>query len=197
MPADKAFDAAVKYFQTHDVALDESSKKELGQLTTAMRIVDIGGFRNNNKGYRTYVTFIRDGESTTTVKVRVTVQQRTKHLQAEPWTDPKVLDKETAETAEQLKAALTDARADQECRVRVVESDRRRYGAVIERIVDGRETSRRGTPREKAACSPAPTVAFAFFYWLIDRDIRPSPYSDRAGTLSLQGSAADTKVSDY
>jgi hypothetical protein len=107
IPADKAFDAAVKYFQTHDVALDESSKKELGQLTTAMRIVDVGGFRNNNKGYRTYVTFIRDGESSTTVKVKVTVQQRTKHLQAEPWTDPKVLDKETAETADQLKAALT------------------------------------------------------------------------------------------
>src|ERR1039458_7134176 len=107
MPADKAFDAAVRYFQMHDVALDESSKKELGQLTTAMRIVDVGGFRNNNKGYRTYVTFIRDDDSTTTVKVKVTVQQRTKHAQAEPWTDPKVLDKETAETADQLKAALT------------------------------------------------------------------------------------------
>lgn len=106
MPADKAFDAAVRYFQTHDVVLDESSKKELGQLTTAMRIVDVGGFRNNNKGYRTYVTFISDGQSTTMVKVKVTEQQRTKHLQAEPWTDPKVLDKETAETADQLKAAL-------------------------------------------------------------------------------------------
>ena len=107
MPADKAFDSAVRYFQTHDLALDESSKKDLGQLTTAIRIVDVGGFRNNNKGYRTYVTFIRDGDSTTTVKVKVTEQQRTKHLQAEPWTDPKVLDKETAETADQLKAALT------------------------------------------------------------------------------------------
>ena len=107
MPADKAFDAAVGYFQKHDIALDESSKKELGQLTTAMRIVDVGGFRNNNKGYRTYVTFIRESDSTTTVKVKVTEQQRTKHLQAEPWTDPKILDKETAETADQLKAALT------------------------------------------------------------------------------------------
>ena len=107
MPADKAFDAAVRYFQTHDVALDESSKKELGQLTTAMRIVDVGGFRNNNNGYRTYVTFVRDGDSTTTVKVKVTLQKRTKHAQAEPWSDPKVLDKETAETADQLKAALT------------------------------------------------------------------------------------------
>jgi hypothetical protein len=107
MPADKAFDAAVRYFQMHDVALDESSKKELGQLTTAMRIVDVGGFRNNNKGYRTYVTFIRDDDSTTTLKVKVTEQQRTKHAQAEPWSDPKVLDKETAETADQLKAALT------------------------------------------------------------------------------------------
>ncbi|MCL4488896.1 MAG: hypothetical protein M1570_12300 [Chloroflexi bacterium] len=107
MPADKAFDVAVRYFQTHDAALDESSKKDLGQLTTAIRIVDVGGFRNNNKGYRTYVTFIRDSDTSTTVKVRVTVQQRTKHLQAEPWSDPKVLDKETAETADQLKAALT------------------------------------------------------------------------------------------
>ncbi len=111
MPADKAFDAAVKHFQTHDVALDESSKKELGQLVTAMRIVDVGGFRNNNKGYRTYVTFIRESDSTTTVKVKVTEQQRTKHLQAEPWTDPKVLEKETAETADQLKTALTNAGA--------------------------------------------------------------------------------------
>src|SRR5260370_2186412 len=107
MPADKAFDAAVKYFQTHDIALDESSKKELGQLTTAMRIVDVGGFRNNNKGDRTYVTFIRDGDATTTRKVKVTEQQRTKHLQAEPWTDPKVLDKETAETVDQVKATIT------------------------------------------------------------------------------------------
>ncbi len=107
MAADKAFDLAVRYFQTHDAALDESSKKELGQLTTALRIVDVGGLRNNNKGYRTYLTFIRDGDSTTTVKVKVTEQQRTKHLQAEPWTDPKVLDKETIETADQLKAALT------------------------------------------------------------------------------------------
>jgi hypothetical protein len=107
VPADKAFDAAVKYFQTQDVALDESSKKDLGQLTTAMKIVDVGGFRNNNKGYRTYVTFIRDSDSTTTVKVKVTVQQRTKHLQAEPWSDPKILDKETAETVDQLKSALT------------------------------------------------------------------------------------------
>jgi hypothetical protein len=111
MPAEKAFDAAVKHFQTQDVALDESSKKELGQLTTAMRIVDVGGFRNNNKGYRTYVTFIRESDSTTTVKVKVTEQQRTKHLQAEPWTDPKVMDKETADTADQLKAALTKAGA--------------------------------------------------------------------------------------
>jgi hypothetical protein len=107
VPADKAFDAAVRYFQTHDVALDESSKKDLGQLITAMRIVDVGGFRNNNKGYRTYITFIRDSDTTTTVKVKVTEQHRTKHLQAEPWSDPKILDKETAETADQLKAALT------------------------------------------------------------------------------------------
>jgi hypothetical protein len=107
LPADKAFDTALRYFQTHDVTLNESSKKDLGPLTTAMRIVDVGGLRNNNTGYRTYVTFIREGDSTTTVKVKVTEQQRTKHLQAEPWTDPKVLDKETAETADQLKAALT------------------------------------------------------------------------------------------
>jgi hypothetical protein len=106
LPSDKAFDVAVKYFQTHDLALDESSKKEIGQLTTAIRIVDVGGFRNNNKGYRTYLTFIRESDSTTTVKVKVTEQQRTKHLQAEPWTEPKVLDKETAETADQLKAAM-------------------------------------------------------------------------------------------
>lgn len=47
--ADKAFDAAVKYFQKHDIALDGSSKRDLGQLVTAMRIVDVGGFLNNNK----------------------------------------------------------------------------------------------------------------------------------------------------
>ena len=107
MPADKAFDAAVKHFQINDVALDESSKKELGQLTTAIRIVDVGGLRNNNRGYRTYVTFIRNDDSTTTVKVKVTEQKRTKHLQAEPWTEPKVLEKETVEIADKLKAAMT------------------------------------------------------------------------------------------
>ena len=76
MPADRAFDAVVKYFQIHDSAIDEASKKELGQLITAMKIVDVGGFRNNNKGYRTYVTFIHDSDSSTTVKVKVTIQQR-------------------------------------------------------------------------------------------------------------------------
>ena len=107
--ADKAFDVAVKYFQKHDIALDESSKKDLGQLVTAMRIVDVGGFLNNNKGYRTYATFIRETDSTTTVKVKVTEQVRTKNLYAEPWSDPVVMDKETAVQAEELKTALTSA----------------------------------------------------------------------------------------
>ena len=109
LPADKAFDATVKYFQTHDVALDESSKKDLGQLITAIRIVDVGGFRNNNKGFRTYVTFIRDSDTVTTVKIKVTEQQRSKHLQAEPWSEPKVLDVETTETADQLKTTLVSS----------------------------------------------------------------------------------------
>lgn len=107
MPSDKAFDVAVKYFQRHDVALDESSNKDLGQLITAMQIVDVGGFRNNNRGYRTYVTFIREDDFTTTVKLKVTEQKRTKHLQAEPWTDPKILEDKTTETADQLKEAFT------------------------------------------------------------------------------------------
>jgi hypothetical protein len=106
MPADRAFDAVVKYFQIHDSAIDESSKKELGQLITAMKIVDVGGFRNNNKGYRTYVTFIHDSDSSTTVKVKVTIQQRSNHGQPDPWSEPKILDKETADTTAELKAAL-------------------------------------------------------------------------------------------
>jgi len=106
MPADRAFDGAVKYFQLHDSAIDEASKKELGQLITAIKIVNVGGFRNNNKGYRTYVTFIHDSDSSTTVKVKVTVQQRSNHGQPDPWSEPKILDKETADTVEQLKAAL-------------------------------------------------------------------------------------------
>lgn len=106
MTASDAFDAVLKQMQLNNVTLDESTKKDLGQMISEMEIVDVGGFRNNNKGYRTYVTFIKEGDALTTVRVNVTVQQRTKHLQAEPWSDPKVDDERTIKLADALKSAL-------------------------------------------------------------------------------------------
>jgi hypothetical protein len=107
MPVDQAFNKTVKYFPLQDVAIDEASKKELGQIVTAIKVVKVGGFRNNEHGYRTYVTFVKDTDNSTIVKVKVAMQMRSNHLQPDPWGDPKIQEKETAETLENLKAALS------------------------------------------------------------------------------------------
>jgi len=106
LPANKAFDAVLAFFHNNDIAIDESSNRELGQLVTALHIVDVGGFLNNNKGYRTYITFMRETDFTTTIKVKVAVQVRTKHLRTEPWGDPQILDADTAALADELKKLL-------------------------------------------------------------------------------------------
>jgi hypothetical protein len=106
IPADKAFDLALKYFQLHDLDMDDSSKKDLGQLVSTLKVVKVGGFKNNNLGFRTYVTVIKESETSATIKVKVTEQKRTNHLQPEPWTEPQVLDKESNDTADQLKASM-------------------------------------------------------------------------------------------
>ena len=63
-----------------------------------------GGY--SQTGTRVQVTLIKDTDTATTVKVAVTEQKWKKLLQTEPWSDPKVNDKESAKTADQIKAAL-------------------------------------------------------------------------------------------
>ena len=101
-----SFDAAVKYLQLQSLTLDESSRKDLGQIISDMEIVDVGGFRNNNRGYRTYITLIRENDNLTTVRVIVSEQKRTKHLQAEPWGTATVNTEKTNKAADELKKAL-------------------------------------------------------------------------------------------
>jgi hypothetical protein len=101
-----AFDAALRHFQLKGVTIDEASRKDLGQLMTEIEVVDVGGYRNNNRGYRTMLTFIRDTDTSSTVRIVVTEQKRTKHHVTEPWTKPELNAERTAEAAEQLKQLL-------------------------------------------------------------------------------------------
>ncbi len=100
-PYDAAYDTILNFLKRADYNID-TANKEVGQLVTAMTIA--GGY--SQTGTRVQVTLIKDTDAATTVKVAVTEQKRKKLLQTEPWSDPKVNDKESEKMADQIKAAL-------------------------------------------------------------------------------------------
>lgn len=82
---EEAFNSAVNELKRQGYIL-ESVDKDAGQIMTAMVIK--GGY--SQTGTRVIVTFIKNDNDMTTVRVAVTEQKRKKALQAEPWSDPKV-----------------------------------------------------------------------------------------------------------
>jgi hypothetical protein len=103
---DAVFDALVTYLKRSGLTIDSASR-DAGQIATAMEIS--GGWHQTGK--RTILSLIKDSADKTSVRVSVTLQRRYKALQVEPWSDPKVDDKESADYAEKLKADLTTALA--------------------------------------------------------------------------------------
>lgn len=100
MPYDKTYDAVLNFLKKQDYRIEEASK-ETGQITTAIEVS--GTWRQTGK--RVLVTFIKESDAATTVKVAVTKQKRWKAAQTEPWGDPKVDGKESAQLVEQIKTA--------------------------------------------------------------------------------------------
>jgi hypothetical protein len=96
-----AFDAVVKHLklQEYEVA---TADRDAGMIATAIEVT--GGWRQT--GTRVVVSLIKKEEAVTVVRVTVTEQKRHKALQVEPWSEPKVEEKKTAETAQKLKEAL-------------------------------------------------------------------------------------------
>jgi hypothetical protein len=110
-PAD-VYDAVLRTYQlkksepkdTFEIDAPTSSK-DLGKLTV-WEIVDTGGLRNNNTGYKINVDVIKDSATSSTVRVNVDVQQRTKHRIAEKWGKSKPSPEKAASVAAELKTAL-------------------------------------------------------------------------------------------
>lgn len=100
-PFDAVYESALNFLKRADYAID-SADKDAGQIVTAMTIS--GGY--SQTGRRVYVIFIKDSDSATTLRVAVTDQKRKKLLQTEPWSDPKVNEKESDKLANDLKGAL-------------------------------------------------------------------------------------------
>jgi hypothetical protein len=76
--------------------------RETGMVATEIAVA--GGWKQT--GTRTIVTFIKESDTETTVKVAVTVQKRYKALQVEPWSDPQLDANLTAAAVTKIKTAL-------------------------------------------------------------------------------------------
>jgi hypothetical protein len=97
-----AFDAVIKHLKLQDCEVT-TADRDAGLVATAIEVT--GGWRQT--GTRIVVSLIRQNEKTTTIKVTVTEQKRYKALQVEPWSEPKVAEKKTAEAAEKLKVGFS------------------------------------------------------------------------------------------
>ncbi len=95
------FDAVVKLLQKADESV-VLADQDAGMIATEIEITGKG----KQTGTRTIVTFIKEAEKETTVKVAVTVQTRYKVLQVEPWSDPKLDPDLTAAAVVKFKNAL-------------------------------------------------------------------------------------------
>lgn len=95
------FDSVIKAYQKADDPV-VIADRDAGLVATEITIT--GGWRQT--GTRTVVTFIKESDQETTVKVAVTTQKRYKAIQVEPWSDP-VLDQAlTKDAVAKLKVAL-------------------------------------------------------------------------------------------
>lgn len=97
-PYDVVYEKALNYLKKAEYSI-ESASKDTGQIITEMAIK--GGW--SQTGTRIYVIFIKDTETSTTLRVVVSEQNRKKALQTEPWDPPKVNLEESMNIADDLK----------------------------------------------------------------------------------------------
>ena len=101
---DETYEKVVNWVNHEDYTIDpEQTRKEIGQIFTAVAQTK-GGYTQS--GNRLRITVIKDNETTTTIKVIVEDLKRKKLFAAEPWSDPKVNDKETQKVADQIKMVI-------------------------------------------------------------------------------------------
>jgi len=97
-----AYDIVLNHLKRQGLTID-SADKEVGQIVTAMDIT--GGYSQTGK--RVYVTFIKDNDTQTTLRVAVSEQKRKKLLSVEPWGNPKVNNEQSAKIADEIKSLFT------------------------------------------------------------------------------------------
>ena len=101
---DATYEKVVNWVNHEDYTIDPAeTRKEIGQITTVIAQTS-GGY--SQSGRRLRITVIKDDETTTTLKVIVEDLKRKKLLAAEPWSDPKLNEKESQLVADQVKGTL-------------------------------------------------------------------------------------------
>jgi hypothetical protein len=101
LPYKKCFDAVSNYLKRNGREI-ESGNKDTDSLVTVMVIAA----KYTQTVTRIHVTLIKDSDTQTSVCAAVTVQERKKLLQTEPWSEPKLDDTQSQKTAADLKQAL-------------------------------------------------------------------------------------------
>jgi len=96
-----AFDSVVKALQKADENVAVADR-DAGMVATEIEIE--GGWKQT--GTRTVVTFIKESDKETIIKIAVTVMKRYKALQVEPWSERTLDTEKTAAQVAKLKTAI-------------------------------------------------------------------------------------------
>jgi hypothetical protein len=101
VPAERAYDDLLNWAKREGLVL-ASASRETGQIVTEIQVT--GGYRQT--GTRVYLTTIKDGDATTTIRVAVSEQKRYKALTTEAWGTPKVNAERSRDLAQRIQAAV-------------------------------------------------------------------------------------------
>lgn len=96
-----AMDAVVNKLKREGHAI-ERADRDAGEVASVMEIT--GGY--SQTGTRILISFIKDSDTETTIRVVVTKQKRKKLLQTEPWGAAKANEAESRREADVLEAGL-------------------------------------------------------------------------------------------
>jgi hypothetical protein len=105
LPIEECFDAVLNHLK-HQGHYIELADREAGRIVTVMEVAGT----HSQTGTRILVTFIKDSDSQTSVRVGVIAQKRKKLLVTEPWSDPKVDEAESSKAAAEMQKALQGER---------------------------------------------------------------------------------------
>ena len=103
-PFDKVFTEVVRYINLNGLTVNKADK-DTGFIGTELEISK--GHHQVGTNYQ--VIAIKTDDTHTTLRVGVFTRKRYNLLQADPWDDPKVDDKQTADFAAKLQASLSTA----------------------------------------------------------------------------------------